>query len=73
MNPSSLPLEIPASFPSSLPSIPEFLAAPCQSRRYYFLSEEADEGDELRQRCLDLERQVGLRWGQVLLGQGYLA
>ncbi|KAF3829398.1 hypothetical protein GH733_003662 [Mirounga leonina] len=32
-----------------------------QSRRYYFLSEEADEGDELRQRCLDLERQVRLR------------
>ncbi|XP_072803697.1 protein Hook homolog 2 isoform X5 [Vicugna pacos] len=32
-----------------------------QSRRYYFLSEEADEGDELRQRCLDLERQVGPR------------
>ncbi|XP_045847646.1 protein Hook homolog 2 isoform X3 [Meles meles] len=29
-----------------------------QSRRYYFLSEEADEGDELRQRCLDLERQL---------------
>ncbi|XP_059774222.1 protein Hook homolog 2 isoform X7 [Balaenoptera ricei] len=32
-----------------------------QSRRYYFLSEDADEGDELRQRCLDLERQVGPR------------
>ncbi|XP_047557273.1 protein Hook homolog 2 isoform X6 [Lutra lutra] len=31
-----------------------------QSRRYYFLSEEADEGDELRQRCLDLERQLVL-------------
>ncbi|XP_059862616.1 protein Hook homolog 2 isoform X1 [Delphinus delphis] len=31
-----------------------------QSRRYYFLSEEADEGDELRQRCLDLERQLRL-------------
>uniref|UniRef100_A0A452TJL5 Hook microtubule tethering protein 2 n=1 Tax=Ursus maritimus TaxID=29073 RepID=A0A452TJL5_URSMA len=30
------------------------------SRRYYFLSEEADEGDELRQRCLDLERQLVL-------------
>ncbi|XP_047632878.1 protein Hook homolog 2 isoform X2 [Phacochoerus africanus] len=29
-----------------------------QSRRYYFLSEEADEGDDLRQRCLDLERQL---------------
>ncbi|XP_070319590.1 protein Hook homolog 2 isoform X8 [Odocoileus virginianus] len=28
--------------------------------RYYFLSEEADEGDELRQRCLDLERQLVL-------------
>nr|KAF6401191.1 hook microtubule tethering protein 2 [Rousettus aegyptiacus] len=31
-----------------------------QSRRYYFLSEEADEGDELRQRCLDMERQLVL-------------
>ncbi|XP_012909572.2 protein Hook homolog 2 isoform X5 [Mustela putorius furo] len=31
-----------------------------QSRRYYFLSEQADEGDELRQRCLDLERQLVL-------------
>ncbi|XP_054938034.1 protein Hook homolog 2 isoform X6 [Physeter macrocephalus] len=31
-----------------------------ESRRYYFLSEEADEGDELRQRCLDLERQLVL-------------
>ncbi|XP_026940677.1 protein Hook homolog 2 isoform X7 [Sagmatias obliquidens] len=34
-----------------------------QSRRYYFLSEEAeeaDEADELRQRCLDLERQLVL-------------
>ncbi|VFV39505.1 protein hook homolog 2-like isoform [Lynx pardinus] len=31
-----------------------------QSRRYYFLSEEADEGDELRQHCLDLERQLVL-------------
>ncbi|XP_059774220.1 protein Hook homolog 2 isoform X5 [Balaenoptera ricei] len=31
-----------------------------ESRRYYFLSEDADEGDELRQRCLDLERQLVL-------------
>ncbi|XP_003797968.1 protein Hook homolog 2 isoform X3 [Otolemur garnettii] len=31
-----------------------------QSRRYYFLSEEAEEGDEFRQRCLDLERQLVL-------------
>nr|XP_039322594.1 protein Hook homolog 2 isoform X2 [Saimiri boliviensis boliviensis] len=31
-----------------------------QSRRYYFLSEEAEEGDELQQRCLDLERQLML-------------
>ncbi|XP_075392885.1 protein Hook homolog 2 [Tenrec ecaudatus] len=31
-----------------------------QSRRYYFLSEEAEEGDVLRQRCLDLERQLVL-------------
>ncbi|XP_015344586.1 protein Hook homolog 2 isoform X5 [Marmota marmota marmota] len=31
-----------------------------QSRRYYFLSEDAEEGDELRQHCLDLERQLVL-------------
>ncbi|XP_012889657.1 PREDICTED: protein Hook homolog 2 isoform X1 [Dipodomys ordii] len=31
-----------------------------QSRRYYFLSEEAEEGDELRHHCLDLERQLVL-------------
>ncbi|KAM6217387.1 protein Hook homolog 2 isoform 2-T2 [Rhynchocyon petersi] len=31
-----------------------------QSRRYYFLSEEAEEGDELHQRCLDLEQQLML-------------
>ncbi|XP_062034803.1 protein Hook homolog 2 isoform X1 [Lepus europaeus] len=31
-----------------------------QSRRYYFLSEEAEEGDEIRQHCLDLERQLVL-------------
>uniref|UniRef100_A0A8D2E2B3 Hook microtubule tethering protein 2 n=1 Tax=Sciurus vulgaris TaxID=55149 RepID=A0A8D2E2B3_SCIVU len=31
-----------------------------QSRRYYFLSEDAEEGDELRQHCLDLERQLAL-------------
>uniref|UniRef100_A0A4X1U2V9 Calponin-homology (CH) domain-containing protein n=1 Tax=Sus scrofa TaxID=9823 RepID=A0A4X1U2V9_PIG len=37
-----------------------FLHSSHQSRRYYFLSEEADEGDDLRQRCLDLERQLVL-------------
>ncbi|XP_026644997.1 protein Hook homolog 2 isoform X1 [Microtus ochrogaster] len=31
-----------------------------QSRRYYFLSEEVEEGDELQQHCLDLERQIVL-------------
>ncbi|XP_051024768.1 protein Hook homolog 2 isoform X2 [Acomys russatus] len=31
-----------------------------QSRRYYFLSEEVEEGDELQQRYLDLERQLAL-------------
>lgn len=29
-----------------------------QSRKYYFLSEEADEKLDLSQRCRDLERQV---------------
>lgn len=49
------------------------LPLPYQSRRYYFLSEEADEGDELRQRCLDLERQVGPRWGDHSSSQGRVA
>ncbi|XP_036044896.1 protein Hook homolog 2 isoform X2 [Onychomys torridus] len=31
-----------------------------QSRRYYFLSEEVEEGDELQQHYLDLERQLVL-------------
>ncbi|KAM6149040.1 protein Hook homolog 2 [Erethizon dorsatum] len=31
-----------------------------QSRRYYFLSDEAEEADELQQHCLDLERQLVL-------------
>ncbi|XP_007532486.1 protein Hook homolog 2 isoform X1 [Erinaceus europaeus] len=31
-----------------------------QSRRYYFLSEDPDDGGELQQRCLDLERQLVL-------------
>lgn len=30
-----------------------------QSRKYYFLSEEADEKEDLSQRCRDLEHQVG--------------
>ncbi|XP_066127717.1 protein Hook homolog 2 isoform X3 [Saccopteryx bilineata] len=45
--PDALPLETYGNFDS-------------QSRRYYFLSEEADEGDELRQQCLDLEQQLVL-------------
>ncbi|XP_012584755.1 PREDICTED: protein Hook homolog 2 isoform X1 [Condylura cristata] len=50
--PDSLSSETYGNFDSQPP--------PSQSRRYYFLSEEADEGDELRQRCLDLERQLVL-------------
>lgn len=30
-----------------------------QSRKYYFLSEEADETEDLSQRCRNLEHQVG--------------
>jgi hypothetical protein len=30
-----------------------------QSRKYYFLSEEADEKEDLGQRCRTLELQVG--------------
>lgn len=66
----SVPGDPSLPFRIFLPRIPEFFASPRplhsshQSRRYYFLSEEADEGEELhRQRCLDAERQVGPRWG----------
>lgn len=31
-----------------------------QSRKYYFLSEEADEKEDLNQRCRDLEHQVSI-------------
>uniref|UniRef100_A0A667ZFI3 Hook microtubule tethering protein 2 n=1 Tax=Myripristis murdjan TaxID=586833 RepID=A0A667ZFI3_9TELE len=34
-----------------------------QSRKYYFLSEEADEKEDLSQRCRDLEHQVGTEKG----------
>lgn len=30
-----------------------------QSRKYYFLSEEADEKGDMSQRCQDLQHQVG--------------
>ncbi|XP_066127709.1 protein Hook homolog 2 isoform X2 [Saccopteryx bilineata] len=53
--PDALPLETYGNFDSQTIPRPSR-----QSRRYYFLSEEADEGDELRQQCLDLEQQLVL-------------
>uniref|UniRef100_A0A4W6EZE9 Hook microtubule tethering protein 2 n=1 Tax=Lates calcarifer TaxID=8187 RepID=A0A4W6EZE9_LATCA len=45
--------------PSSEPGSPETYGDfDYQSRKYYFLSEEADEKEDLSQRCKDLEHQV---------------
>ncbi|XP_072224519.1 protein Hook homolog 2 [Leuresthes tenuis] len=53
--------ELLAKEPSSEPGSPEtFGDFDYQSRKYYFLSEEADEKADLSQRCRDLERQLSL-------------
>uniref|UniRef100_A0A669DPS6 Hook microtubule tethering protein 2 n=1 Tax=Oreochromis niloticus TaxID=8128 RepID=A0A669DPS6_ORENI len=53
--------ELLSKEPSSEPGSPETYGDfDYQSRKYYFLSEEADEKDDLSQRCRDLEHQVGL-------------
>ncbi|XP_021076486.1 protein Hook homolog 2 [Mus pahari] len=50
------------TFPLPSDWIPKFfifhIPYPSQSRRYYFLSEEVEEGDDLQQHYLDLERQL---------------
>uniref|UniRef100_A0A8C4IIH1 Hook microtubule tethering protein 2 n=1 Tax=Dicentrarchus labrax TaxID=13489 RepID=A0A8C4IIH1_DICLA len=52
--------ELLSKEPSSEPGSPETYGDfDYQSRKYYFLSEEADEKEDLNQRCRDLEHQVG--------------
>uniref|UniRef100_A0A665TX64 Hook microtubule-tethering protein 2 n=1 Tax=Echeneis naucrates TaxID=173247 RepID=A0A665TX64_ECHNA len=51
--------ELLSKEPSSEPGSPETYGDfDYQSRKYYFLSEEADEKEDLSQRCRDLEHQV---------------
>ncbi|KAM9780514.1 protein Hook homolog 2 [Neosynchiropus ocellatus] len=53
--------EILAKEPSSEPGSPETYGDfDYQSRKYYFLSEEADEKNDLSQRCRDLEHQLSV-------------
>uniref|UniRef100_A0A3Q1AZZ7 Calponin-homology (CH) domain-containing protein n=1 Tax=Amphiprion ocellaris TaxID=80972 RepID=A0A3Q1AZZ7_AMPOC len=53
--------ELLSKEPSSEPGSPETYGDfDYQSRKYYFLSEEADEKEDLSQRCRDLEHQVVL-------------
>lgn len=52
--------ELLSKEPSSDPGSPETYGDfDYQSRKYYFLSEEADEKEDMSQRCQDLQRQVG--------------
>uniref|UniRef100_A0A672H081 Calponin-homology (CH) domain-containing protein n=1 Tax=Salarias fasciatus TaxID=181472 RepID=A0A672H081_SALFA len=51
--------ELLSKEPSSEPGSPDTYGDfDYQSRKYYFLSEEADEKDDLSQRCRDLQHQV---------------
>ncbi|KAG7216158.1 hypothetical protein INR49_029006 [Caranx melampygus] len=53
--------ELLSKEPSSEPGSPETYGDfDYQSRKYYFLSEEADEKEDLSQRCQDLEHQLSL-------------
>lgn len=53
--------ELLSKEPSSEPGSPETYGDfDYQSRKYYFLSEEADEKEDLSQRCRDLEHQLSL-------------
>ncbi|XP_039467106.1 protein Hook homolog 2 isoform X2 [Oreochromis aureus] len=53
--------ELLSKEPSSEPGSPETYGDfDYQSRKYYFLSEEADEKDDLSQRCRDLEHQLSV-------------
>ncbi|XP_074552798.1 protein Hook homolog 2 [Halichoeres trimaculatus] len=53
--------ELLAKEPSSEPGSPETYGDfDYQSRKYYFLSEEADEKEDLSHRCRDLEHQLSL-------------
>ncbi|XP_023287425.1 protein Hook homolog 2 isoform X1 [Seriola lalandi dorsalis] len=53
--------ELLSKEPSSEPGSPETYGDfDYQSRKYYFLSEEADEKEDLSQRCQDLEHQLSV-------------
>lgn len=53
--------ELLSKEPSSEPGSPETYGDfDYQSRKYYFLSEEADEKEDLNQRCRDLEHQLSV-------------
>ncbi|XP_041813037.1 protein Hook homolog 2-like isoform X1 [Chelmon rostratus] len=53
--------ELLSKEPSSEPGSPETYGDfDYQSRKYYFLSEEADEKEDLSQRCRDLEHQLSV-------------
>ncbi|KAM9391722.1 LOW QUALITY PROTEIN: protein Hook homolog 2 [Pholidichthys leucotaenia] len=53
--------ELLSKEPSSEPGSPETYGDfDYQSRKYYFLSEEADDKEDLSQRCKDLEHQLSL-------------
>ncbi|XP_035510507.1 protein Hook homolog 2 isoform X1 [Morone saxatilis] len=53
--------ELLSKEPSSEPGSPETYGDfDYQSRKYYFLSEEADEKEDLSQRCRDLEQQLSV-------------
>uniref|UniRef100_A0A4W6F0E1 Hook microtubule tethering protein 2 n=1 Tax=Lates calcarifer TaxID=8187 RepID=A0A4W6F0E1_LATCA len=53
--------ELLSKEPSSEPGSPETYGDfDYQSRKYYFLSEEADEKEDLSQRCKDLEHQLSV-------------
>lgn len=49
-----------------------FLCLDLQSRKYYFLSDDLEETDDMRQHCHDLEHQVGsFRSPGMLLDKTY--
>ncbi|KAK5856744.1 hypothetical protein PBY51_008319 [Eleginops maclovinus] len=53
--------ELLAKDPSSVPGSPETYGDfDYQSRKYYFLSEEADEKQDMSQRCRDLQHQLSV-------------
>ncbi|AWP18485.1 putative protein Hook -like 2-like isoform 2 [Scophthalmus maximus] len=63
--------ELLSKEPSSEPGSPETYGDfDYQSRKYYFLSEEADEKQDLSQRCRDLQHQLSVALEEKLSLQG---